>query len=124
MLLNTGLWKNEKLIFSLASKRGRFELDRECMGGIVKDSEFFRPRTSDEVSERARSIWNGYSGNPYYWRKLPYSMVTRLQHVIDNNGGWTKYFTRWDLPLVFLGYCSFTKRSSVKVKITLPHCLI
>jgi DDE superfamily endonuclease len=60
-------------------------------GDIVKDSEFFRPRTSDEVFERARSIWNGYSGNPNYWRKLAYSMVTRLRHVIDNNGGWTKY---------------------------------
>jgi hypothetical protein len=28
-------------------------------GDIVKDSEFFRPRSPDEVFDRANDIWNG-----------------------------------------------------------------
>lgn len=60
-------------------------------GDIVKDSEFFRPRSADEVFDKANAIWEGYKGRPTYWRKLANSMVNRLQMVIENDGYWTKY---------------------------------
>lgn len=60
-------------------------------GDIVKDCEFFRPRTDDEVFERANSIWEGYRNNANYWRKLALSMINRLRLVVENEGHWTKY---------------------------------
>ena len=60
-------------------------------GDIVKDSAYFRPRTDDEVFQKAHSIWEGYRGSHSYWRKLAYSMINRLRLVVKNEGGWTKY---------------------------------
>jgi len=60
-------------------------------GDMVKDSEFFRPRTDDEVFEKVLSIWEGYRGNHNYWRKLALSMINRLRLVIENEGNWTRY---------------------------------
>jgi hypothetical protein len=60
-------------------------------GDIVKDCEFFRPRTADEVFERANSIWEGYSNNANYWRKLALSMINRLRLIVENEEHWTKY---------------------------------
>ena len=60
-------------------------------GDIVKDSAYFRPRTDDEVFQKAHSIWEGYRGSHSYWRKLAYSMINRLRLVVENEGGWTKY---------------------------------
>ena len=60
-------------------------------GDIVKDCQFFRPQTADEVFDRANSIWEGYGQRANYWRKLAYSMINRLRLVIENEGHWTKY---------------------------------
>lgn len=60
-------------------------------GDMVKESEFFRLRSPDEVFDRANDTWNGYSRNRNYWQKLALSMPRRLRSVIDNNGLWTKY---------------------------------
>ena len=60
-------------------------------GDIVKDCQFFRPQTADEVFDRANSIWEGYRQRANYWRKLAYSMINRLRLVIENEGHWTKY---------------------------------
>lgn len=60
-------------------------------GDIVKDCEFFRPRTADEVFDRVNAIWDGYRPNANYWQKLSYSMISRLRLVVENDGHWTKY---------------------------------
>ncbi len=60
-------------------------------GDIVKDYEFFRPRTDDEVFEKVNSIWEGYRPNANYWRKLALSLINRLRLVVENEGHWTKY---------------------------------
>jgi hypothetical protein len=60
-------------------------------GDMVKDCKFFRPRTADEVFDRVNSIGDGYHPNATYWRKLSYSMISRLRLVVENDGHWTKY---------------------------------
>lgn len=60
-------------------------------GDVVKDCEFFWPRTADEVLDRVNSIWDGYRPNATYWQKLSYSMVSRLRLDVENDGHWTKY---------------------------------
>jgi hypothetical protein len=52
-------------------------------GDIVKDCEFFRSRTADEVFDRVNAIWDGYRPNANYWRKLSYSMISRLRLVVE-----------------------------------------
>ncbi|KAK4021814.1 hypothetical protein OUZ56_003723 [Daphnia magna] len=32
---------------------------------IVKDSEFFHPRSADEVFEKANAIWEGYNSHNF-----------------------------------------------------------
>jgi hypothetical protein len=60
-------------------------------GDIVKDLEYFRPNSADEVWEKVLGIWDSYRGKHNYWRKLALSMRSRLQLVIEANGYWTKY---------------------------------
>lgn len=60
-------------------------------GDIVKDLEYFRPNSADEVWEKVLGIWDSYREKHNYWRKLALSMRSRLQLVIEANGYWTKY---------------------------------
>lgn len=60
-------------------------------GNMVKDLEYFRPKSADEVFEKARSCWDSFRERHEYWRKLAFSMSNRLQLVIESNGYWTKY---------------------------------
>ena len=60
-------------------------------GDIVKESECYRPRTADEVFDKARGIWDGFGARPTYWQKLAYSIINRLRLVRENDGFWTKY---------------------------------
>ncbi len=60
-------------------------------GDMVKDFESYRPNSSEEVFERALSIWEGYKLRATYWRKLALSIIKRLQLVIEADGFWTKY---------------------------------
>lgn len=60
-------------------------------GNMVKDLEYFRPKSADEVFERAQQCWDSYRGRQDYWAKLATSMINRLRLVIESQGFWTKY---------------------------------
>ena len=60
-------------------------------GNMVKDLEYFRPKSPEEVYEKARACWDSYRGRPDYWQKFALSITNRLQLVIDANGYWTRY---------------------------------
>lgn len=58
---------------------------------MVQDLEYFRPKTADEVFEKAKHSWDSYRGREDNWRKLAFSIIKRLRLVIEANGYWTKY---------------------------------
>lgn len=60
-------------------------------GNMVQDLEYFRPKTADEVFEKARACSDSYRGREDYWNKLALSIITRLRLVIEANGYWAKY---------------------------------
>jgi hypothetical protein len=60
-------------------------------GDIVNESEYFRPRTADEVFEKSRGLWDGFSRRPTYWQKLGCSIIKRLRLVLQNDWYWIKY---------------------------------
>lgn len=63
----------------------------EHLWGIMKREWEVEEKTKAEIIRKSNEVWEGFRRTPDICSKLVYSLPSRLQQVIDANGGWIKY---------------------------------